>query len=134
MLLAVPSFIGCGDDIDYIATVKQREPFKNSQNLPGTYNNVVVKYINSPEWTTRESGNDFFVDIKGKVKGEGESIVITIKTVYNKDTDNLSVSPYSVTFDGETITGNDAVEFMFYMFDAYNDGFETLEDYFNAYY
>ena len=114
--------------VDYVATVGAHTPFAASQGLPYTYGEVLNKYIVSPKWEVRESGDAHYVDISGTLKGMDNKLIITIKATSDPDdSDIVLMSPESVTLNGEkSPTQNDAVEFLFVMFSAYNEGYEDL--------
>lgn len=113
--------------IDYEATVRAHQPFV-SQGTSLTYGEVLDKYISSPDWKVRHSGDVSYVDISGKAKGTDNELLVTIKvTPDEKDPDIASIAPESVTVDNEkSPTQNDAVEFLLAMFLAYDRGDDDL--------
>lgn len=115
-------------NINYVATVGAHTPFAASQGLPYTYGEVLNKYIVSPKWEIRESGGVHYVDISGVIKGTDNKLIITIKVTSDpNDSDIALMRPESVTLDGENSpTQNDAVEFLFAMFSAYDEGYGDL--------
>lgn len=110
--------------IDYEKTVGAHQPFANSQGLPYTYEEVIEKYITSPKWEVRESGDVHYVDIIGKVSGTDCELGITIKIVPDEmDSELVYMTPELVTIDGEiSLPENDATKFLYAMFVAYDEG------------
>jgi len=127
LFLVVVIVVNWSGSIDYIATVGGHVPF-TPQGFSTTYATVLNRYISSPEWSVRSSGDSSFVDISGTLSGSGETIHIAIEVSPNEnDPDRVSIRPQSVIFDGEeSPTQNDAVEFLIFMFDAYDRGLEYL--------
>lgn len=117
-------------EIDYEATVRAHQPFNVTQGLPYTYGEVLDKYISSPNWKVRKSGDVNYVDISGKAKGTDNELVVTIKVTEDpRDPDLASIAPESVTIDGEkSPTKNDATRFLLAMFTAYDERANNLSD------
>lgn len=115
--------------IDYEATVRAHRPFV-SQGTSLTYGEVLDKYISSPNWEVRKSGEVNYVDISGKAKGTDKDLVVTIKVLQDpNDPDLASISPESVTINAKkSPTQNDAVEFLLAMFSAYDEGYDNLSE------
>lgn len=114
--------------IDYEATVRAHQPFAVSEGLSYTYGEVLDKYISSPDWKVRDSGDVSYVDISGKAKGTDNELLVTIKvTPDEKDSDIALITPESVTVANEkSPTQNDAVEFLLGMFLMYDKGDDDL--------
>lgn len=119
--------------MDYEATVRAHQPFDVTQGLSYTYGEVLDKYISSPDWEVRKSGDVNYVDISGKAKGTDNELVITIQvTADPSDADLAKIAPESVTIDGEkSPTQNDAVEFLLAMFLMYEEGYDDISDLFS---
>lgn len=120
-----------GDDTDYIAIVKEHEPFTKSLDLNGTYNDVFSKYMSQLDWEVRESDNVHYVDISGGIKGTDDNLVLTFKVSSNPDdVDIMMIDPMSVKLNGEELTDeNDVADFLYEMFAAYDEGNEDLSEF-----
>ena len=57
---------------NYVATVEKHKPLE-SQGISLTYANVLNKYIESPKWESRESGDIGYVDVSGTIKGSNKN-------------------------------------------------------------
>lgn len=116
--------------VDYVESVAAHTPFANTQGLPYTYEEVLNKYIVSPEWEERQDGDEHYIDISGTMKGTDYKVVITIKVSPDSSDPNMAlINPESVVIDGEqSPTQNDAVEFLLVMFSAYDEGYSDLSE------
>lgn len=116
--------------IDYEATVEAHKPFAVSQGLPYTYGEVLGRYISSPQWKTRVSGNEAYVDIGGTLKGTDMEMVVTIKVMLDpEDLENVLIRPSDIILDGiKSPTQEDAVQLLYVMFAAYDEGYEDLAE------
>lgn len=114
--------------IDYIASVKAHTPFAISQGLPYTNEEVLNKYIISPEWKTREGEDAYYVDISGMVKGTDSKVMVTFKVSQDANNPDIALmEPESVIFDDiQTTTQDEAVEFLYLLFCVYEEGYEDL--------
>ena len=124
---------GGGGARDNIATVKAHKPFATSQNLPYTFAEVFDKYMNNPIWHTDsedEKADTAIVKVDGTVKGTECRLIVSIEVSPNpNDPDGCLIRPQTVTFDGtESPSQNDAVEFLYGMFKAYDEGYEDLSE------
>ncbi len=122
-----------GGEIDYIATVKAHKPFAISQDLPYTYAEVFEKYLDDPIWHTAsmdEKAKKATVKVDGTLKGTEYGFVVSIEVSPNPDDPNGSlIVPQTVMFDGtESHSQDDAVEFLYLMFAAYDEGYEDLSE------
>jgi len=110
--------------VNYAETVGAHTPFANSQGLPYTYEEVIKKYVDSPKWEVRESGDVHYVDIIGKVSGSDRELGITIKVVQDETDSELAyMTPELVIIDGEiSLSKDDATKFLYTMFVAYDEG------------
>ena len=122
---------------DYAETVGAHTPFANSQGLPYAYEEVIEKYVTSPKWEVRESGDVHYVDIIGKVSGTDCELGITIKVVQDEtDSELVYITPELVTIDNEiSLPQDDATKFLYAMFVAYDEGendIAVLLDLFNG--
>lgn len=127
MILIAASWEG---STDYVATVGKHKPFE-SKGSSLTYTTVLNKYIDSPKWETRKSGDTGYVDISGTAKGRSDRrLVVTIKVVPNpNDQGRVLISPEAVTINGKkSPTQEDAVKFLFAMFYAYEQGYDTVSE------
>lgn len=110
--------------VNYAETVGAHTPFANSQGLPYTYEEVIEKYVDSPKWEVRESGDVHYVDIIGKVSGSDCELGITIKVVQDEaDSELAYMTPELVIIDDEiSLSQDDATKFLYTMFVAYDEG------------
>jgi hypothetical protein len=109
-----------GDDVDYVATVKQHAPFR-SQGINATYQQVFSRFLTSPNWSVNNTGdNSADVIVSGTLRGQSGTISVTIRVVV--DGDNARITPNRVTLYGVTYSGNDAVEILLDMFWSFADG------------
>jgi len=119
IFVVLPMF---GDNTDYISVVENHQPFR-SDGYSAEYGDVFGKYLRSIDYTVRNEGDITYVDVSGTIRGSGEKVVITIGV--NKD---HRVTPRSVRIDGERISSqDDVVDFLFFMFEAYDDGLDELQ-------
>lgn len=116
------------DEIDYEATVKAHTPFAVSQGLPYTYSEVFDKYIGSQKCEIRESEDEVCVDISGVLEGTGLEVTVTIKVIPNpEEPDGALIRPDTITLDGvKSTTQDEAVQFLYALFTAYEEGYENL--------
>lgn len=117
---------------NYVATVEKHKPLE-SQGLPFTYENVLNKYIDSPKWESRESGDIGYVDISGTIKGSNKKIDVKIKvSPMSNDSKRVSIKPESITLNGNSPSTQAAAEqILLYMFSAYQRGEADVAYYFN---
>lgn len=110
--------------INYAETVGAHTPFANSQGLPYTYEEVIEKYVDSPKWEVRESGDVHYVDIIGTVSETDCELGITIKVVQDEaDSELAYMTPELVIIDDEiSLSQDDATKFLYTMFVAYDEG------------
>lgn len=126
LIIAIVSNSG-GDSIDYIATAKAYEPFKISQSLPGTYGEVLNKYLNSPNWNYTKDGDIAYVTTSGTLKGSTDKVSITI-SITPKDEETVTFKFTKATVNGhETTSDNDVTLLVIAFFQAYNDGQELFD-------
>ena len=114
--------------INYTGTVGAHTPFKESQGLPYTYEEVLNKYIESPEWEVRKDDNVRYIDISGTIKGKDNKLLITIKVSPNPDNpDGALITPERAALDDiETETEDETLNFLFNLFCAYDEGYSDL--------
>ena len=114
--------------IDYAATVGAHTPFAVSQGIPYTYEEVLNKYIVSPEWEVSKDGDVRYVDISGTLKGKDNELVITIKLSPDpNNSDSILIAPESVKLDDvESSTQDEAVRFLYNLFCVYDEGYNDL--------
>lgn len=117
---------------NYVATVEKHKPLE-SQGLTFTYENVLNKYIDSPKWESRESGDIGYVDISGTIKGSNKKIGVKIKvSPMPNDSKRVSIRPESITLNGNSPSTQVAAEqILLYMFSAYQRGEADVAYYFN---
>lgn len=113
---------------DYLATVKEHRPFAVSQGLPYTYEEVLNKYLESPEWKVRKEGEVHYVDISGAVKGTDSKLIITMKLSSNPaDPDGVLIKPVSAVLDErQSSSEEEAVNVLYNLFSLYDEGYEEL--------
>ncbi len=115
--------------VDYAATAGAHAPLAGS--LPYTYKEVLEKYMDSPEWTVREEGDEHYVDISGTTKGTGHHLTVTIKVTPDPDdSDRASITAEKVKYDEiESASSQEAVYFLSNLFYAYDAGYEDLAEF-----
>lgn len=131
VVILVVASSGGGGGRDNIATVQAHKLFATSQNLPYTFAEVFDKYTNNPVWYTDsedEKTNTAIVKVDGIVKGTEYRLIVSIKVSPNpNDSKGCIIQPQSVNFDGtESTDQNEAIEFLYNMFAAYDKGYEDL--------
>jgi hypothetical protein len=133
-------FSGCSDDTltpaeaaagNQIRLVRQQEMFAGVH--PGVTNeDVLSHFMESVSNSTSRSDGNWYVSLSGKLK-ESESLRITFKITdmdENDDGFDVWISPYSITFDGDTVTDDDvAIGFLLAMYEAYSAGYEYFDPY-----
>lgn len=133
IIIAIVIAMNWNGKIDYEATVRAHQPFAFTQELPYTYEEVLDKYISSPDWKVRKSGDVNYVDVSGKAKGTDNELSVTIKvTEDSSDPDLAKIAPESVAIDGKkSPTQNDAVEFLLAMFLMYEEKYDDISELFS---
>ncbi|CQR72202.1 hypothetical protein SOV_10430 [Sporomusa ovata DSM 2662] len=118
---------------NYVATVENHKPLEKSQGITLTYATVLNKYIDSPKWESRESGNIGYVDISGKIKGSNKKIAVKIKvSPMPNDAKRVSIKPESISLNGNSPSTQAAAEqILSYMFSAYERGEADVAYYFD---
>ena len=133
MLTSLVLMSGCSESYDFVATVKAWKPFENSQGLPGTYGTVLDKYIDNCTWTANKaSDTEASVVTKGKLTANGAVRDIQIIATVSITGDSASMRILSGEIDGESFNSNDMAELLIELFAAHNEGYATLDDYFNS--
>jgi len=126
---------GCGESVDYIATVKSVKPFEDSAGITASYGTVLNKYISECKWQTRKQSKELvYVDASGKIKnadGVKTNIAITFKvTPYEgKTKGQYWIEVYIVETDGKGYRDEEATGFVGYLFDAYDKGYDSMVEY-----
>jgi hypothetical protein len=117
---------------NYVATVERHKPLE-SQGLALTYENVLNKYIESPKWESRESGDIGYVDISGTIKGSSKKIGVKIKvSPMSNDSKRVSIKPESITLNGNSPSTKAAAEqILLFMFLACQRGEADVAYYFD---
>ena len=122
----------CKTTYDYVQTVKNYKPFEDD-GLTTQFGTVVDKYIESPDWKSRTENDTQYVDLKGKFKGGSEEILLTFKlTPIEGEEGMFLIEPYAFEADGEPGTDMEMALFMYYMYYAYEGGYDTIDDYANS--
>jgi hypothetical protein len=103
---------------NYVVTVEKHKPLFESQGITLTYADVLNKYIESPKWESRESGDIGYVDISGTIKGSNKKIGVKIKvSPMPNDSKRVSIKPESITLNGNSPSTQGAAEqILLYMF------------------
>ncbi len=117
---------------NYVATVEKHKPLE-SQGISLTYANVLNKYIESPKWESRESGDIGYVDVSGTIKGSNKKIGVKIKvSPMSNDSKRVSIKPESITLNGNSPSTQAAAEqILLYMFLADQRGEADVAYYFD---
>lgn len=117
--------------IDYIGVVKNHTPYYESEGFSCSIGDVLDQYMDSPHWRDYQSGGTTYVKVEGDLTGlnaEAE-IIFTVDVEENE----RYVIPKSILLYGtDKYTGNDAFEFLYEMFYAYNLGYSTLSQYISS--
>lgn len=130
MIMIVANWNG---STDYVATVGNHKPLLESQGISLTYANVLNKYLDSPKWETRKSGDVGYVDISGTIKGSTKKLGVKIKVSPNpNDPKKVVISPEAITINGNTPSTKAAAEqILLYMFLASKKGEADVAYYFD---
>lgn len=115
------------DSTDYVQTVKN---FAMVIGLPDvTWGDVTNKFLDSPTWTDNEKDGFHYVNVKGNVKGYDDKVLsVAIKCSEDPADDEMTrIDLYYVRFDDDDVPNAEA--FVIELFNAYNDGYETVYDY-----
>ncbi len=115
------------DSTDYVQTVKN---FAMVIALPDvTWGDVANKFLDSPTWTDNEKDGFHYVNVKGNVKGYDDKVLsVAIKCSEDPADEEMTVMDlYYVRLGNEDVPGAEA--FVIELFNAYNDGYETIYDY-----
>lgn len=128
ILVVVVIVLNWNGKIDYVGTVAEHAPFADSQGLPYTFEEVLNQYLVSTKWEVRDEGDIHYVDISGMAKEEEGKLDITIKVAPNSnDPDMVAIHPESVTLDDTNqLLGEEAVDFLYFLFCLYDEGYEDL--------
>jgi len=130
--------VACSGQTDYVASVKALKPYED-YGVSTTYGTVLNKYISSCKWQERVQSKDLaYVDASGKitdVDGSAYEIAITFRvTPYEGKTKGmLWIEPYIIEIDGSSYQGDIAESYIEDFFDAYEDGFDSIADFYNYY-
>lgn len=127
VIAAIVIALNWGDKID-LSTVGTRTPFAGSQGIPYTYEEVLNQYMDAPEWTVRADGDVHYVDVSGRIKGKDNELSITFEV--SPDPDNpdgaLINSDLVMVDDVKSSTNDEAVNFLYKLFWAYDEGYSDL--------
>lgn len=116
------------EQVDYVETVKQHKPFAVSQGMPYTYEEVLDKYIVSPEWKEYREGDVHYIEISGLLNGLDCNLDVTVKVVPDSDnSDSVLITPETVQAGEEkSANANEAVTFLYDLFCIYEEGYSDL--------
>lgn len=117
------------DKNDYIGTVKQHKPF-SSYAISCSIEDVFNKYTDSPSWRNYESNGTMYVKIDGKLIGLGD-----IEAIFSvvEEEEVCYINLRSILLDGNAkYTGDDAVDILYTLFDAYRLGYPTISQYISS--
>ncbi|MCL2814483.1 MAG: hypothetical protein FWD23_07775 [Oscillospiraceae bacterium] len=126
-VLAASVLFSCKTTYDYVKTVQDSNLL---QEMGFTQSSVTVtdKYVTSSEWKNRTEGGTEYVDLKGKIKGSGEDIVMTFKvTPIEGEEGMFYIQTHSLELDGETKGADEAAVLLYYMYAAYDGGFDLVD-------
>jgi len=129
------ALFSCGA-YDHVETVRQYTPFTDEGygfTRTADFGSVAAKYVDSPEWKHRTAGGTDYVDFKGKLKGSGEDVLITFKVTPLEEKDMFLVSTHSVEWGDESGGADEAAVLLYYMYYAYNSGFDTVDELLNTF-
>jgi len=130
VVIIIAAFSG-EEKTDYVATVKAYEPFASSQNLPYTCGEVFSKYIDDLSWSVINENKETDtaeVVAKGTIKGTDYPFSLVIKISPSDIPDIVNFDFTSLKIVGDSKVENDIVEFMYFMFKAYDDGYDDLSE------
>ena len=119
---------------DYVQTVKNYTPFED-QGFTHTANcgTVTNKYMESPAWNRRLENGTIYVDLKGKLKESGEQLLLTFKVTPLEGEDNMFfIETHSLNIDGDINGADEAALLLFYMYAAYDGGFDSVQSWLDA--
>jgi len=129
-IVLVMVMTGCGG-VDFIATVQQHRPMAAfGQN--DTNNAVVNRFVASPRWSASSSGNTTYVEMNGTLRGWGDDFQIRWRVTAADggritDGSSIYITPSFISLGNENITrSNEALEFLLFMFEAFELGYEHL--------
>ena len=134
LLASVTLLAGCGEEkVDYVASVKAWKPF-GSSGITATYGTVLNKYISSCKWTATTHSKDLTdVEASGQIKasdGTSENITIKVSVTPGTTKDTLKFKLVWAKFGDETFDGDETSDFIANLFEVYDAGYDSLEQYF----
>jgi hypothetical protein len=130
------ALFSCEWTYDYAATVRSYKPFQGEEfgfTKSGDCGTVTDKYVDSPEWKSRSDGGIQYADLKGKLKGSGEEFLMTFRlTPVEGEKGQFLVEPHLLEFDGDPGGAEEATFLLYYMYGAYNGGFDSVQDFLDS--
>jgi hypothetical protein len=115
--------------------VKDFKP-KESAGITASYDKIINKYVSVSKWEKRGKSKDLvYVDVKGSILNTNRkrvSIIITfiIKPIEGKD-DWFQIDPYFIDLNEKGIGETKALSFIIDLINAYNEGYNTMADYYD---
>ena len=122
-VILVSMISGCAGN--YIKNVKGWKPYSDS-GIKATCGDVLDKYISSCKWTQEDHPNGVSHDIYASGLLGGHAAIMRFYVNESRKTISWGVKSFTIDDeeeDGETWLAN--------FFDAYNQGFESMADYFS---
>lgn len=114
--------------VNYVESVQQWTPFAQSQGLPYTMEEVLNRYLLSPEWEESGEKDVHSVSVSGKMNGKEGELSFTFQV--REDPDNPDLASFKIVAaavdDITTSDEGEAGDFLFYLFCAYDEGYEDL--------
>jgi hypothetical protein len=136
LLLASMTLVLFSCGYDYAQTVKNYTPFTDEAfgfTKTADCGTVIGKYVESPEWKARTDGGTEYVDVKGKLKGSGEDLLLTFKLTPTGEKDMFLIETYAIDYDGEKKGADEAAMLLYYMSAAYEGGLDTVQAYIESF-
>ena len=131
VIVIIVGIIASDDSDTYLEAVSTHQPFTA---MSYTYGNVLTKYLASPSWKVRKSGNIGYVDISGTAKGTNRNMIVTVSVTPDpipERPNRVRISTESLTIDGRrSPSSRDAQEFLMRMFTAYDRGSDDISSLF----
>ena len=145
IIVSLISFSGCSssnssggskssnNSSENITLLKEYELYSSS--MPGvTLGKVINRFVSSPTWEERKSGNTSYVTISGSIKDIANAFSMTISITDDPtDPDYVILDCDSIKLDGKSLTSEEIDYFSFNIFCACYDGYSDFSKWLNDY-
>lgn len=145
IIVSLISFSGCSSSNSSVGSKSSNNSSENitllkeyelySSSMPGiTLGKVINRFVSSPTWNERTSGNTSYVTISGSIKDIANTFSMTISITDDPtDPDYVILDCDSIKLDGKSLTSEEIDYFSFNIFCACYDGYSDFSKWLNDY-